>query len=36
MSHALFSNMAKDTLCWSRPFFSHFTVTKLPIRQTSL
>ena len=25
-----------DTLCWSLPFFSHFTVTKLPIRRMPL
>ena len=25
-----------DTLCWSWPFFSHFAVIKLPIRQTPL
>ena len=25
-----------DTLCWSLPFFSHFTVTKLSLRRTPL
>ena len=25
-----------DTWCWSLPFFSHFTVTKLPIKLTPL
>ena len=24
-----------DTWCWSLPFFSHFTVTILPIRRTT-